>query len=201
MITDLKKENFDLKLRLYHLEDLITKDVDVYQLNEENCRLKMSLEDRTKYAEGLEREITLLLANQSNNKAAIEKSIGTQTEFKTTTAAAAAALSPITPVTTNDSYPTAFESSPEAFGLLPTANKTTHKNSTAPITSHIKRTSHHGSWQRIKANEDYMSSVVGALQKVKIDNTNNSNNNNIVDSWLNQNLNNHQQGNLSYPIS
>jgi hypothetical protein len=37
MITDLKKENFDLKLRLYHLEDLMTKDLDLYQLNQEVC--------------------------------------------------------------------------------------------------------------------------------------------------------------------
>jgi hypothetical protein len=35
MITDLKKENFDLKLRLYHIEDMLTKDLDLYQLNEE----------------------------------------------------------------------------------------------------------------------------------------------------------------------
>lgn len=35
MIADLKKENFDLKLRLYHLEDLMTKDLDIYQLNDE----------------------------------------------------------------------------------------------------------------------------------------------------------------------
>jgi hypothetical protein len=35
MIADLKKENFDLKLRLYHLEDMMTKDVDMYQLKEE----------------------------------------------------------------------------------------------------------------------------------------------------------------------
>lgn len=35
MITDLKKENFDLKLRLYHLEDLMTKELDIYQLNDE----------------------------------------------------------------------------------------------------------------------------------------------------------------------
>lgn len=34
MITDLKKENFDLKLRLYYLEDMMTKEVyrevDIY---------------------------------------------------------------------------------------------------------------------------------------------------------------------------
>lgn len=35
MITDLKKENFDLKLRLYHLEDMMTKDVELYQLKQE----------------------------------------------------------------------------------------------------------------------------------------------------------------------
>lgn len=35
MIADLKKENFDLKLRLYHLEDLMTKELDIYQLNDE----------------------------------------------------------------------------------------------------------------------------------------------------------------------
>lgn len=35
MITDLKKENFDLKLRLYHLQDMMTKDVELYQLKQE----------------------------------------------------------------------------------------------------------------------------------------------------------------------
>lgn len=30
MITDLKKENFDLKLRLFHLEEMMTKEAVSY---------------------------------------------------------------------------------------------------------------------------------------------------------------------------
>lgn len=66
---------------------------------------------------------------------------------------------------------TTFESSPEAFNLLP-ATQTQ-------------------SWQKIKANEDHLSSVVHALQKIKIDTH--------VETWLNQTVTDHQQGNLRRP--
>lgn len=61
---------------------------------------------------------------------------------------------------------TAFESTPEAFGLT-TSRKTS---------------------ERV---EKDIGSIVEALQDFKIDN---------VDSWLNQNVNDHQQGNLRHPL-
>ncbi|EPB88591.1 hypothetical protein HMPREF1544_04584 [Mucor circinelloides 1006PhL] len=73
LITDLKKENFDLKLRLYHLEDIMTKDLDLYQLNQQNRKLRMNLEDSSKHMEILQHELDMLL-----NKPAI--SIGIQTD-------------------------------------------------------------------------------------------------------------------------
>lgn len=48
LITDLKKENFDLKLRLYHLEDIMTKDLDLYQLKQQV--LKADGQRKAKYA-------------------------------------------------------------------------------------------------------------------------------------------------------
>ncbi|OAD07479.1 hypothetical protein MUCCIDRAFT_104412 [Mucor lusitanicus CBS 277.49] len=73
LITDLKKENFDLKLRLYHLEDIMTKDLDLYQLKQQNRKLRMNLEDSSKHMEILQHELDMLL-----NKPTI--SIGIQTD-------------------------------------------------------------------------------------------------------------------------
>ncbi|KAK4513794.1 uncharacterized protein ATC70_005800 [Mucor velutinosus] len=73
LITDLKKENFDLKLRLYHLEDIMTKDLDLYQLKQQNRKLRMNLEDSSKHMEILQHELDMLL-----NKPTI--SVGTQTD-------------------------------------------------------------------------------------------------------------------------
>lgn len=170
----------------------------------------MNLEDRNKYIEGLERELrsVLDLLNEKNKRAA-EFSAGTQTEELSPSISPTA-----TQTVTEDSYHTAFEASPEAFGLLPASASSLSLNPLTNAKSNIdlkKKPIHSklnilGSWQKIKANDDHISSVVQALQKVKIDSDisrrdGGGNNTNIVDKWLNQNVNDHQQGNLSYPIS
>ncbi|KAG2190243.1 hypothetical protein INT46_006210 [Mucor plumbeus] len=73
LIADLKKENFDLKLRLYHLEDIMTKDLDFYQLKQQNHKLRMNLEDSSKHMKILQHELNMLL-----NKPTF--SIGIQTD-------------------------------------------------------------------------------------------------------------------------
>lgn len=157
----------------------------------------MNLEDRNKYILGLEQELSKVIdmLNQKT-KRGVESSVGTQTEELL--------VSPATQTVTEDSYHTAFESSPEAFGLLPASASSlslftqANMNIKKKVNS-IRKSSILGSWQQIKANDDHISSVVQALQKVKIDGDISSKN--IVDKWLNQNVNDHQQGNLSYPIS
>jgi hypothetical protein len=136
----------------------------------------MNIEDQTKYIEGLERENRSLIERKPIITAS-SRSIETQTESNT----------PITPTNTTDSYHTAFESSPEAFGLLPLS-----KSSLCLNTSTKKESASNMSWQKIKANEDHISSVVSQLQNFKLTSNN-------IDSWLNQNVNNHQQGNLRHP--
>ncbi|KAI9484430.1 hypothetical protein BDB00DRAFT_855674 [Zychaea mexicana] len=79
MIADLKKENFDLKLRLFHTN----------WLEQENERLASALDD---------------MSHRQKQSAA--RSVGTQTLFVD-----------VSPTTTT--YYTAFETSPEAFGLTP----------------------------------------------------------------------------------
>ncbi|KAI8147556.1 hypothetical protein BJV82DRAFT_664789 [Fennellomyces sp. T-0311] len=76
MIADLKKENFDLKLRLFHMN----------RLEQENEQLTLALEEQRQQRRGNAR------------------SVHTQTLFID--------VSPFT-------YYTAFETSPEAFGLTP----------------------------------------------------------------------------------
>ncbi|GAN05224.1 hypothetical protein MAM1_0085c04693 [Mucor ambiguus] len=73
LITDLKKENFDLKLRLYHLEDMMSKDLDLYQLKQQNRKLRMNLEDSSKHMEILQHELDMLLNKPTS-------SIGIQTD-------------------------------------------------------------------------------------------------------------------------
>ncbi|KAI8980444.1 hypothetical protein BDB01DRAFT_228899 [Pilobolus umbonatus] len=110
-ITDLKKENFDLKLRLYHFENNMVKDVEICRLNEENSRLKMELESRNRHMERLTLELTELTEQTRSLTPYINThiSIGTQTDDVSTRI-----------TDTSDIYHTPFESSsPEAFGLLP----------------------------------------------------------------------------------
>ncbi|KAI9280509.1 hypothetical protein BY458DRAFT_584402 [Sporodiniella umbellata] len=80
MMADLKKENFDLKLRLYHSETILAKDYTTYQLSRENSKLRTSLEGVIKRMKELKRELTS--ASSSGTR-----SIGTQTDppSKTTT--------------------------------------------------------------------------------------------------------------------
>ncbi|CEP19766.1 hypothetical protein [Parasitella parasitica] len=92
LITDLKKENFDLKLRLYHLEDIMTKDLDLYQLKQQNRKLQTHLEVSSRHMEILQQELDMLL-----NKPTV--SIGIQTDPLT-----------IADDASLDSYFTAFES-------------------------------------------------------------------------------------------
>ncbi|KAI8642992.1 hypothetical protein BD408DRAFT_415673 [Parasitella parasitica] len=92
LIADLKKENFDLKLRLFHLEDIMTKDLDLYQLKQQNRKLQTHLEVSSKHMESLQQELNILL-----NKPAI--SIGIQTDPPT-----------IADDASLNSYFTAFES-------------------------------------------------------------------------------------------
>lgn len=177
----------------------------------------MNLEDRNKYIEGLERELSsvLDLLNEKNKRVTTtEFSVGTQTEELSPSTT----ISPTnTQTVTEDSYHTAFEASPEAFGLLPASASSLslqHPLTSIKTNLNMKKKSINsklnilGSWQKIKANDDHISSVVQALQKVKIDSDisrrdggGGSGDTNIVDKWLNQNVNDHQQGNLSYPIS
>ncbi|KAI8078271.1 uncharacterized protein B0P05DRAFT_543153 [Gilbertella persicaria] len=94
MIADLKKENFDLKLRLYHLENLIAQNTDIYELKHQNHKIRANLEHKNKRIDELEQELQTLLEKINLNDPPTVVSIGTQTE-------------------------TVLESSPEAFGLLP----------------------------------------------------------------------------------
>ncbi|CAO3599162.1 unnamed protein product [Absidia cylindrospora] len=68
IIADLKKENFDLKLRLYHLEQQAEKDMDKYWLMDENQRLQLELDDRTMQMEKLEQTMTLMQQQQQQQK-------------------------------------------------------------------------------------------------------------------------------------
>ncbi|RCI03502.1 hypothetical protein CU098_012691 [Rhizopus stolonifer] len=74
MMTDLKKENFDLKLRLYHSETILSRDYNVYQLSQENSKLRTSLEGVIKRIREYKRELT------SVRSAHPGRSIGTQTD-------------------------------------------------------------------------------------------------------------------------
>ncbi|KAI8329105.1 hypothetical protein BD560DRAFT_66177, partial [Blakeslea trispora] len=56
MITDLKKENFDLKLRLYHLENLVSKDINGIGLRDQNHKLRTQLEHRNRRIQTMEQE-------------------------------------------------------------------------------------------------------------------------------------------------
>lgn len=137
------------------------------------------------YLESLEKEIQTLLLERTNTPTT-SCSIGTQTE-----------LQGISPTSTLNSYHTApFESSPEAFGLLPVSKPTLALQSISNNNkkSNTQKKSDLLSWQKICANEDHISSVVSQLQNFKL-----VEEENIVDSWLNQTVNNHQQGNLKNP--
>lgn len=101
--------------------------------------------------EALEKELLLLVNNKKTNT--VTKSTQTSTLPRTNT----------------------FESTPEAFNLLPARQG--------------------ASWQKIVANEDHLSSVVNALQEIKID----SHIDTHVQSWLNQTVTDHQQGKLRRP--
>ncbi|ORZ18123.1 hypothetical protein BCR42DRAFT_450640 [Absidia repens] len=68
IIADLKKENFDLKLRLYHLEQQAEKDMDKYWLMDENQRLQLELDDRTMQMEKLEQTISLMQQQKQQEK-------------------------------------------------------------------------------------------------------------------------------------
>ncbi|KAI8379341.1 uncharacterized protein BYT42DRAFT_613660 [Radiomyces spectabilis] len=104
MITDLKKENFDLKLQLYHLEGLVEENLDKYQLEEENRKLWNELRERNEQVESLELALASLLAKKEE-----QKSVGTQT--------ICVDVSLNSPPVSIKSYHTAFPVSPEAFGL------------------------------------------------------------------------------------
>ncbi|KAI8373604.1 hypothetical protein EDC96DRAFT_498922 [Choanephora cucurbitarum] len=94
MMADLKKENFDLKLRLYHLENLLNKDST--DLRDQNHKLRTQLEQKTRRIQTMEREIQALLERVNLNDPPTVVSIATQTESMSV-----------------------FASSPEAFGLEP----------------------------------------------------------------------------------
>jgi hypothetical protein len=126
----------------------------------------LSLEDRDK-------QVQKLLQNKIN-----QRSISTQTD-----------LIPDPPTTPNSFY-TAFESSSEAFGLIPIQPNTLSKQ---------RQTSMRSSWQTVVANEDHLNSVVHSLQNFKINNDYTTNDD-IFESWLHQNANDHEQGRLRHPM-
>ncbi|SAL97488.1 hypothetical protein [Absidia glauca] len=57
LVTDLKKENFDLKLQLYHTKQQLEKDRDKCRLEDDNYRLRMELDDRKRQMEELEQAV------------------------------------------------------------------------------------------------------------------------------------------------
>ncbi|CAO3648732.1 unnamed protein product [Cunninghamella echinulata] len=71
MITDLKKENFDLKLQLFHLEDSLKKeDIEKCRLLTENKRLNSDLEEclnqKRRLELALDHDIEFLLKNEKH---------------------------------------------------------------------------------------------------------------------------------------
>ncbi|KAI7863485.1 hypothetical protein BDF14DRAFT_1843623 [Spinellus fusiger] len=90
MMADLKKENFDLKLRLYHMKEMLSEDADLHLLEENHC-LRLDIRHALDRIEALEQTLhstfqpTLGIPQTSNASPSQESipsashSIGTQT--------------------------------------------------------------------------------------------------------------------------
>ncbi|ORZ01428.1 hypothetical protein BCR43DRAFT_561670 [Syncephalastrum racemosum] len=96
-LASLKKENFDLKMRLYHLEEAAGKHA---KLEEQNQRLMVELRERELQLEALE----LYFEKQRGQDASTQTTLVIDTSPQSHSPATA-------------SYHTAFAASPEAFGL------------------------------------------------------------------------------------
>ncbi|KAI8337664.1 hypothetical protein BC941DRAFT_470552 [Chlamydoabsidia padenii] len=144
LVTDLKKENFDLKLRLYHTEQQLEKDKDKCRLEEENDRLRMELELQKERMEYLEQVIlenhhhqtqscdASTQTTSSKNDMTTTKSmthklrITTPAEPITLTSSSSLSSSSLSPTTSNsNSY---FPSDPASFGLTSSSSSLARQN-------------------------------------------------------------------------
>ncbi|KAI9257372.1 hypothetical protein BDA99DRAFT_561856 [Phascolomyces articulosus] len=169
MIADLKKENFDLKLRLFHMN----------WLEQENERL-ISVLDEASHNKDKEKELNNTMMKTTSTTTTATRSIGTQTTPNVDLS------HPST------SYYTAFETSPEAFGLTP--HRTT--SNTMPLLSlmddHYYNSHYHNNNKNNSGRSSNSScSSVNSVERVadafsrsvRID-VSSPNNNNHIRGWL-----------------
>ncbi|ORX62558.1 hypothetical protein DM01DRAFT_1330688 [Hesseltinella vesiculosa] len=130
LLTDLKKENFDLKLRLFHLESTMATEIDKYWLQSENERLQADLQLKVAETERLEDSLlglgSRLAEEMEKNKAKLSRDATTQTDDTGPCAPLSATTHQPSQWSTQETntgsclYPTdtVFPSNAAAFGLL-----------------------------------------------------------------------------------
>ncbi|KAI8074003.1 hypothetical protein BC940DRAFT_315586 [Gongronella butleri] len=121
LLTDLKRENFDLKLRLFHLESAMTKEMDKFWLQSENERLQKEVEMKHGQVEALEDELTHLKETVRFGISCDSK--GTQTDELPIMNAASSGPetrmdTPITTAIGATAEKTRFPSDAASFGLI-----------------------------------------------------------------------------------
>ncbi|KAI8082825.1 uncharacterized protein BX664DRAFT_361120 [Halteromyces radiatus] len=141
IIADLKKENFDLKLRLYHLEQLLEKDLEKSWLTEENKRLQMELDERTTQVNTLEQALETFVNNEQKTTLCDASTqtitIGLASLIPSSTSSKSAPLSAPATFNNNNNQCHFFPSDPESFGLtssIPPPSQTTKGISHPPNT-------------------------------------------------------------------